>query len=86
VTLCSERVKGLLNVLRAFQWLISIGLIVVVILQPNRSAGMGIMGGGNAESFLGRRRKGWEDLLSRLTVYLAVAFMITSISLAVLRR
>lgn len=47
---------------------------------------MGVMGGGGAESFMGRRRKGWEDLLSRLTVYLAIAFMITSISLAVLRR
>jgi len=83
---CSERVKGLLTVLRAFQWLISIGLIAVVLLQPNRSAGMGVMGGSSAESILGRRRKGWEDLLSRLTVYLAIAFMITSISLAVLRR
>ncbi|MGI6662332.1 MAG: preprotein translocase subunit SecG [Bacillota bacterium] len=76
----------MLNVLRAFQWLISIGLIAVVLLQPNRSAGMGVMGGGGAESFMGRRRKGWEDLLSRLTVYLAIAFMITSISLAILRR
>lgn len=75
----------MLNVLRALQWLISIGLIAVVLLQPGRSAGMGIMGG-SSESFLGRRRKGWEDLLSRLTVYLAIAFMITSISLAVLRR
>ena len=75
----------MVTVLRAFQWLISIGLIAVVLLQPNRSAGMGIMGG-SSESFMGRRRKGWEDMLSRLTVYLAIAFMITSISLAVLRR
>ncbi|HHY76383.1 MAG TPA: preprotein translocase subunit SecG [Firmicutes bacterium] len=75
----------MVTVLRVFQWLISIGLIGVVLLQPSRNAGMGVMGGGS-ENFMGRRKKGWEDLLSRLTVYLAIAFMITSISLAVLRR
>lgn len=78
--------KVLLTVLRVFHWLITIGLIAVVMLQPERSAGMGIMGGGNAESILGRRKKGLEDLLSKATVYLAVAFMVTSISLAMLRR
>lgn len=75
----------MLTVLRVFHWLITIGLVVVVILQPGRSAGLGIMGGGS-ESNIGRRKKGWEDLLSKLTVYLAVAFMVSSISLAVLRR
>jgi preprotein translocase subunit SecG len=76
----------LLTVLRILHWLITIGLIAVVILQPGRSAGMGIMGGGSTDSPLGRRKRGWEDLLNKATVYLAIAFMVTSISLTFLRR
>jgi len=60
-------------------------LIVVVILQPGRSAGLGIVGGG-AEALLGRRRKGIDAFLSKLTVYLAVAFMVSSIALAIAAR
>lgn len=70
---------------RVLHWLITIGLIVVVILQPGRSAGLGVMGGA-AEGLLGRRRKGIDALLSKLTVYLAVGFMATSIALAVAAR
>ncbi len=72
-------------VLRIFHWLITIGLIVVVILQPGRSAGLGIIGGG-AEALLGRKKKGVDALLGKLTVYLAIGFVITSISLAVVGR
>ena len=71
--------------LRVLHWVITLGLIVVVILQPGRSAGLGIIGGG-AEALLGRRRKGIEALLSKATVYLAVGFMMTSIALAVAAR
>lgn len=66
-------------------WLVAIGLVVVVILQPGRSAGLGVIGGG-AEALMGRKKKGLDALLARVTVYLAVAFMATSVSLAVLRR
>ncbi len=72
-------------VLKVLHWLITIGLIVVVILQPGRSAGLGIIGGG-AEALLGRKKKGLEAFLGKLTVYLAIGFMITSISLAVVGR
>ncbi len=71
--------------LRVLHWLVTIGLIVVVILQPGRSAGLGIIGGG-AEALLGRRRKGLDALLSKLTVYLAVGFMLTAIALAIAAR
>ena len=75
----------MLLVLRVLHWLVTLGLIVVVILQPGRSAGLGIFGGG-AEAIKGRKRKGLDAFLAKLTVYLAVAFMMTSVSLAVLRR
>jgi len=71
--------------LRIVHWVITLGLILVVILQPGRSAGLGIVGGG-AEALMGRRKKGLDALLSKLTVYLAVGFMLSSIGLAVLRR
>ena len=77
--------NALVIALRVVHWLVTLGLIVVVILQPGRSAGLGVIGGG-AEALLGRKRKGLDALLAKLTVYLAIAFMVTSISLAVLRR
>lgn len=75
----------MLVALRAIHWLISIALVGVVILQPGRSAGLGMISGG-AEAFLGRRKKGLDQLLSKITVYLAVGFMINSIALTILRR
>lgn len=77
--------SGVAIALRIFHWIVTIGLIVVVILQPGRSAGLGIIGGG-AESLMGRKKKGLDALFSKLTVYLAIAFMATSIALAVVGR
>ncbi len=73
------------TVVRVFHWIIAIGLVAVVILQPGRSAGLGIMGGG-LDGLSGRKKKGLEDLFAKLTVYLAVGFMITSLTLTFLRR
>ena len=70
---------------RVVHWIATIGLVAVVILQPGRSAGLSLLGGG-MESFGGRKKKGYEALFSKLTVYLAVAFMATSIALAFIRR
>jgi preprotein translocase subunit SecG len=71
--------------LRVFHWIVTLGLIAVVVLQPGRSAGLGIMGGG-MEGLTGRKKKGLEALFAKLTVYLAVAFMVSSIALAFVRR
>jgi preprotein translocase subunit SecG len=72
----------LVTAVRIIHWIITIGLIVVVILQPGRSAGMGVIGGG-AEALLGKRKKGLDALLSKVTVFLAVGFLLSSIALAV---
>ncbi len=75
------------TVLRVFHWLITIGLIVTVMLQPERSAGLGIAGGGDqAGPPAARRKKGFEALLAKITVYLAIAFVVTSIGLTIVRR
>lgn len=72
----------MVTAVRIIHWIITIGLIVVVILQPGRSAGMGVIGGG-AEALLGKRKKGLDALLSKVTVFLAVGFLLSSIALAV---
>ncbi|MGI6643360.1 MAG: preprotein translocase subunit SecG [Bacillota bacterium] len=76
----------MLTVARIVHWIISIGLIAVVMMQPERSAGFGSVFGGSSEGPIGRRRKGTEALLARLTVYLAVGFVVSAIALTLLRR
>ncbi len=71
---------------RVIHWVITIALIVVVVLQPERNAGFGSIMGGTSESFAGRRRKGLDAFLAKLTVYLAVGFVASSIALTIFRR
>ena len=73
------------TVVRILHWIVTIGLILVVLLQPSRSAGLSFMGAG-FEGMSSRRKKGLEAMFSKLTVGLAVAFMVTSLALAFLRR
>ncbi|MGE5554593.1 MAG: preprotein translocase subunit SecG [Betaproteobacteria bacterium] len=62
------------------QFLISVGLIVVVTAQSSKGEGLGSIGGG-AQLFFAAN-KGMEAFLNRVTVWLAVAFMISSIAVA----
>ena len=75
----------MLTIVSVLHWLITIGLIGTVMLQPSRSAGLGIVGGGG-ESPAMRKNRGREAFFAKVTVYLAVAFVVTSIGLTVLRR
>jgi preprotein translocase subunit SecG len=77
--------KDLLTFVRVLHWLITIGLIGTVMLQPSRNAGLGAVGGGG-ESPAARKARGREAFFGKVTVYLAIAFVVTSISLTVLRR
>ena len=63
--------------------LICIALVFVVLLQSGRGGGMaGVFGGGAAQTLFGGR--GAATFLSKATAWLAVAFMVMSILLAVL--
>lgn len=62
------------------QFVISIGLIVVVTAQSSKGEGLGSIGGG-AQLFFSAN-KGMEAFLNRITVWLAVAFMISSVLVA----
>lgn len=70
--------------LLSIQFVLALGLIVVIILQPGRSAGLGAMGGGT-ELFFGRRKKGIGATLARITPYLAGLFMLVTVIMTLVR-
>jgi preprotein translocase subunit SecG len=57
--------------------IISIGLIIVVLLQSGKSAGLSGVVGGGAEHLMGKAKaRGIDALLGKLTTVLAVLFML----------
>lgn len=74
--------KVILTVLHV---LFSLGLIAVVLLQSGKSAGLSGSIAGGAETFFGKK-KGVDELLGKITVYVAIAFAATSLVLVVLSK
>jgi len=64
--------------------LLSIALIIVVILQPSNSQGLGAIGGGQDTFFAKNKSKTLEGLLKRLTVIISIAIAVLSILFFVL--
>ncbi|MEH7501336.1 preprotein translocase subunit SecG [Neobacillus drentensis] len=61
--------------------IVSIGLIGVVILQSGKSAGLSGAISGGAESLFGKQKaRGLDLILHRITVVLAVLFILLSIA------
>jgi preprotein translocase subunit SecG len=59
--------------------LVSIGLILVVLLQQGKGAEMGAVFGGSSSTIFGSSGAG--NFLTRLTTGMAIVFMITSLTL-----
>jgi preprotein translocase subunit SecG len=73
------------GVVSAIHVLICLGLIGVVLAQTGRGSGMAsVFGGGGGGSVMGG--KGFGGLLAKATGVLAVAFMLTSITLSLIPR
>ena len=66
--------------LLVFQFLISLALIVVVVIQSSKGEGLGSIGGG-AQMFFAAN-KGMEAFLNKATTIIAVLFMVSSIVVA----
>jgi preprotein translocase subunit SecG len=65
----------------------SLGLIIVVLLQSGKSAGLSGAIGGGAEQLLGKQKaRGIDALLGKLTVGFGVAFMVSAILLGYVLR
>jgi preprotein translocase subunit SecG len=62
---------------------VSIGLIVVVLLQSGRSSGLSGAISGGAEQLMGKQKaRGIDAVLSKATVVLAVLFFVLTIVVA----
>ncbi|ABS75423.1 MULTISPECIES: preprotein translocase subunit SecG [Bacillus] len=63
--------------------IVSIALIIVVLLQTSKSAGLSGAISGGAEQLFGKQKaRGLDLILHRTTVVLAVLFFVLTISLA----
>lgn len=63
--------------------LVSLALIIVVVLQSGRSAGLSGAITGGAEQLFGKQKaRGIDALLSKLTVILAVLFFVLTVLVA----
>jgi preprotein translocase subunit SecG len=75
----------MLGVLTGLHVLICVGLIIVVLLQTGRGTGMAsVFGGGGSGALMGG--KGFGGVLAKATAVLAIAFMLTSITLSLMPR
>lgn len=65
--------------------LICIALVIVVLMQEGKSAGLGAIGGGASETYWGKNKgRSMEGALEKFTKGLAVAFIVLSVVLNLL--
>lgn len=63
--------------------IVSIGLIVVVLLQSGKSAGLSGAISGGAEQLFGKQKaRGLDLVLHRMTVVLSVLFFVLTVTVA----
>ncbi|TCS64192.1 preprotein translocase subunit SecG [Varunaivibrio sulfuroxidans] len=76
----------MLTVLLVIHLLISIALVGIVLLQKSEGGGLGMGGGGGGGGGMGgfMTSRATANLLTRTTAILAAAFMISSLTLAIL--
>jgi len=73
----------LFNLLLGIHVVVCIALIIVVLLQSSKGGGLaGAFGGGGGQTMFGGQET--ASFLSKITTYLAVAFMLLSLMLALL--
>jgi len=65
------------------QILCALGLITTILLQSGKSAGLSGSIAGGSEAIFGKK-KGVDDLLSKITAYLCAVFMIITMVLAIM--
>ena len=71
--------EWLLYIVRFFQFAISLALIVLVISQTHKAEGLGTAVGGASQGSSFRGRAGHEEIMSKYTAWMAVAFMVVSL-------
>lgn len=65
------------------QLVLSLGLIIITLLQTTKSEGLGgVIGGKSSATFRGR--KSTDEIIDRITTVLAIAFLTSSLLTAIL--
>lgn len=65
--------------------IVAVAIIIVVLLQPGKSAGLSGAITGGAEQLFGKKKaRGLEAVLARATVVLAVLFFLLALAVAYL--
>lgn len=67
-----------------FQVLIGLGIIATILLQSGKSAGLSGSIAGGSEALFGGKKKGLDELLSKITAWLAAIFMVLTLVIAIL--
>ena len=70
----------LISVLTVFFVVLSAILVIIILLQSDKSAGMGILGGSSQTAF----GSSTADVITKITTVMVALFMLTSLGLAVL--
>ena len=66
-------------------FIVALGLIAIVMLQSGKSAGLSGAIGGAAETFLSKNKaKSWDAKLAKSTKWVAIAFLVLSLVLAIM--
>ena len=66
--------------------ILALGIIAAVLLQSGKSADLSGSIAGGAEMLFGGKKKGLDELLAKITKWVAVAFLIVSLILAFFER
>jgi len=73
-------------VLLITQIICAIALMVVIVLQPGKSAGLsGSIAGGSEQLFGKQKSRSVDELLSKVTGYVAAAFMLLTLTLSLMQ-
>lgn len=64
--------------------IISLIMIVVIMLQPSNSDGLGAISGGAEQLFGKKKAKGYEKKLEKLTVICAILFIVVTLVLVIM--
>lgn len=73
------------TILTVFHVILALVLIVVVLLQSGKQAGLSGSIGGGAETFFGKNKaRTLDGMLSRATTVVATLFIVTSIVLSLI--
>ena len=66
--------------------ILALGIIAAVLLQSGKSAGLSGSIAGGAEALFGGKKKGLDELLAKVTKWVALAFLVVTIVLAFMER